>query len=365
MKALILAGGFGTRLRPLSCTRPKLLFPIANRPMLDWTLESLSKNGVDEVVLAVNYMADALQRYFGHSKHKVKITYSYEREPLGTAGPIKKAEKILGHTETFFVLNGDILCDINYLDLLKTHHRNEATITIALHEVSDPSRFGVVDIDDRGSIHKFVEKPKPEEAPSRLINAGVYAVEPNVFRFIPRTGKVSMEREIFPKLALKGKFYGYKHDGLWVDIGKPKDYMQANHAMLNQIAKDKPAISKNAEVNKNVKIICPSIIGKNVKIEEGARIGPYTSIGDGCIIKKGSLVERSIIFPNTWLDNFSSIRSAIIGENARIGQYAKIGNNVIIGDGAIISDKVTLTREVTICPSKEVTESVLDPRRVM
>lgn len=365
MKALILAGGFGTRLRPLSCTRPKLLFPIANRPMLDWTLESLSKNGVDEVVLAVNYMADALQRYFGRSKYKVKIVYSYEREPLGTAGPVKKAEKILGHKEAFFVLNGDVLCEINYLDLVKAHNRNKASTTIALHEVADPSRFGVVDIDKRDRILRFVEKPEPEEAPSRLINAGIYAVEPTVFKFIPEEGKVSMEREVFPKLALKGKLYGYKYEGLWLDIGKPNDYMQANHAILNQIAKEKPVIGKNAEIHRNAKIICPAIIGSNVKIEAEACIGPYTSIGDGSVIKKGSRVERSIIFPHTWLDNFSSIRSAIIGENAIIGQWAKIENNVIVGDGAIIADNVTLTREVTVCPSKEVDESILEPRRVM
>ena len=365
MKALILAGGFGTRLRPLSCTRPKLLFPIANRPMLDWTLESLSKNGVDEVVLAVNYMADALQRYFRQSKYKVKIVYSYERKPLGTAGPVKKAEEILGHKEAFLVLNGDVLCEINYLDLLKTHNRTKASTTIALHEVADPSRFGVVDIDKMDRIRRFVEKPKPEEAPSRLINAGIYAVEPTVFKFIPRGGRVSMEREVFPKLALKRKLYGYRYDGLWVDIGKPSDYMQANHATLNQIARENPVIGKNAEIHGNAEIICPSIIGSNVKIEAGALIGPYTSIGDGCVIKKGSRIERSIIFPQTWIDNFSSVRGAIIGENAIIGQWVKIENNVIVGDSAVIYDNVTLTQEVTVCPSKDVDESVLEPRQVM
>lgn len=333
--------------------------------MLDWTLESLSKNGVDEVVLAVNYMADALQRYFGRSRHKVKITYSHEREPLGTAGPVKNAEEILGHKEAFFVLNGDILCEINYLDLLKVHNRNKASATIALQEVKNPSRFGVVEIDKENRIHRFVEKPKPEEAPSRLINAGIYAIEPTVFEFIPRGGKVSIEREVFPKLALNGKLYGYRYDGLWVDIGKPKDYMQANHAILKQIAKDKPVIGENAEIHGKAKIVCPSIIGRNAKIEAEACVGPYTSIGDGCVIKKGSLVERSIIFPHTQIDNFSSVRGAIIGENVIIGKRVKIENNVIVGDGVIIHDDVTLTREVTVCPSKDVDESVLKPRRVM
>jgi NDP-sugar pyrophosphorylase family protein len=333
--------------------------------MLDWTLESLSKNGVDEVVLAVNYMAEALKRYFGQAKHNVKIIYSTEKQPLGTAGPVRKAEEILGHKEAFLVLNGDILCEINYLDLLKAHSRNKASATIVLHEVANPSRFGVVDIDKRSRIRRFVEKPKPGEAPSKLINAGIYAVEPTVFKFIPRGGKVSIEREVFPKLALKGELYGYRYDGLWMDIGKPNDYMQANRAILNRIAKAHPVIGKNVEIHRTAKVVCPSIIGSNAKIETEAYIGPYTSIGDGCVIKKGSRIERSIIFPQTWIDNFSSVHGAIIGDNVIIGQRVKIENTVIVGDSAIIHDNVTLTRGVTVCPSKEVDESVLEPRQVM
>lgn len=365
MKALILAGGFGTRLRPLSCTRPKLLFPVANRPMLDWTLESLSKNGVDEVVLAVNYMAEALQRYFGRSRYGVRITYSQERKPLGTGGPIKMAEKFLRGKEAFFVLNGDVLCEIDYRDQLKAHRKSRALATIALYAVEDTSRFGVVDIDNKNRIRQFVEKPKPEEAPSNLINAGVYAIEPAVLDYIPKDRKVSTEREIFPKLASEGKLYGYRYDGWWIDIGKPEDYVQANRAILDRIAKNKPVIGKNTEITPSATILAPSIIGDNVRIEGKAFIGQYTCIGDGCVVKNGSEISNSIVFPHVLIDSFSSIRGAIVGESAVIGQFAKIGEETIIGDNAIIYDSITLTKNVTVCPSKEVDENVLEPRQVM
>jgi len=365
VKALILAGGFGTRLRPLSCTRPKLLFPIANRSMLDWTLERLSKSGIKDVVLAVNYMAEALQRYFGRSRYGVKITYSRERMPLGTGGPIKMAEKILRGKETFFVLNGDVLCEIDYRDQLKAHKKNKALATIALRAVKDTSRFGVVDIDDKNRIHRFVEKPKPEEAPSNLINAGVYVLEPTVLGYIPTGRKVSTEREIFPKLASEGKLYGYRYDGWWIDIGKPEDYVQANRAALDRVAGSKPVIGKNVEIHPDARILPPSIIGDNVRIESKVFVGQYTCIGDGCVLKSGSEVSHSIIFPHVWIDSFSSIQGAMIGEKVIIGQFAKIGEGVLIGDNSIISEKVTLTKNVTVCPSKEVDESILEPRQVM
>jgi len=365
VKAVILAGGFGTRLRPLSCTRPKLLFPVANRPLLDWTLESLSKSGVDEVVLAVSYMAYALQRYFGPSKYNVKIVYSFERRPLGTAGAVKKAKELVGDGETFLVLNGDVLCEINYSDILKLHKKHGALVTIALYEVADPSRFGVVEMGDDDQIRKFVEKPRLEEAPSKLINAGIYTLEPEVLKRIPTEARISMEREIFPELAREGKMYGYRYGGLWGDVGKPEDYVQTNNEILDQIAKSRAVIGNDVSIHENAKIVPPSIIGDNVEIDEEAIIGPYTSIGEGSVIKKGCRIEHSIVFPKAWIDNFSSIHSAIIGEGAIIGQWVKIEKNVIVGDNAVIYDNVTLTQEVKVCPSKDVYESILGPKQVM
>ncbi|MDH5451653.1 MAG: nucleotidyltransferase family protein, partial [Candidatus Bathyarchaeota archaeon] len=164
LKAVILAGGFGTRLRPLSCTRPKLLFPVVNKPILDWTLERLAEIGVKEVILAVNYMAETLMQHYGSARYGMKISYSTEDRPLGTGGPVKKAEKLIGHKEPFLVLNGDILTNMNYAQLLEQHRENGAVATIALCEVDDPSRYGIVELTEEKQITRFIEKPAREEA---------------------------------------------------------------------------------------------------------------------------------------------------------------------------------------------------------
>ena len=366
VKALILAGGFGTRLRPLSCTRPKLMFPIANKPILDRILKNLAEHEVTHVILAVNYLADILIHNFGDSKYGIKISYSYEKKPLGTGGPIKKAEKLLNDSdEPFLVLNGDILASINYLELIKRHKKTDALATLALYEVEDPSRFGVVDINGRGQIRSFVEKPKIEEAPSRLINAGVYVLDQAIFDIIPAGKKISIEREIFPLLAMKDRLYGVKFNGVWVDIGKPNDFIRANKIMLDLIAKEKPFLEKNVKISKNAKIILPVAIGKGAIIEEETYIGPYVSIGEGVTVKKGTRIENSIIFSKAWIDHFTSIRGAIIGEGAIIEGWVKIEDECIVGDHAIINNNVTLTKNVKVCPSKEVKKSILEPETVM
>ena len=207
VKAFILAGGFGTRLRPLSCTRPKLLFPIGNKPLLDWTLERLEKSGVKQVILAVNYMAEAFIQRYGKSAHGIKLTYSRETKPMRTGGPIKQAEKLIGRDEPFLVLNGDIFTNINFVELIKKHNETtNATATIALYRVEDPSRYGVVELTERECIVRFEEKPSPGKEPSNLANAGIYVLEPEVFDYIPIGRPVSLEREVFPILAQEEKY---------------------------------------------------------------------------------------------------------------------------------------------------------------
>jgi NDP-sugar pyrophosphorylase family protein len=366
VKALILAGGFGTRLRPLSCTRPKLIFPVANKPILDWILNNLSKHGVTHVVLAVNYLADVLIHNFGDTKYGIDISYSYEKKPLGTGGPIKKAEDLLNDdNEPFLVLNGDILTSINYLDLLKMHKKTDAMATLALYEVEDPSRFGVVDINGKGQIRRFVEKPTIEDAPSKLINAGVYVLDQSIFEIIPEGRKISIEREILPLLAVKDRLYGVKFDGIWVDVGKPGDFMRANKLVLDLIASEGPSLEKNVTIDKNATIIPPVAIGKGAVIKEETCIGPYVSIGEGVTVSKGTKIEDSVIFSKAWINHFTSIRGAIIGEGAIIEGWVKIEDGCIVGDHAIINNNVTLTQNVKVCPSKEVSNSILDPKIVL
>ena len=364
MKAVVLAGGFGTRLRPLSCTRPKLLFPICNRPLLDWTLERLAKSGVKEVVLAVNYMAEAFIQRYGNSTRGMRLFHSREEKPLGTGGPIKNAEKLIGRKEPFLVLNGDILTDFDYSKLMEKHIEKGATATIALYRVADTSRYGIAELTEKNRVVRFVEKPDREKAPSNLANAGIYALDPEIFDYITSGRPVSIEREVFPKLAHEGKLYGYDFEGSWIDIGKREDYLKANKLLLDTQIK-KSQLGKNVRMKSDVEIKHTTVVGEKVVIEEKSKVGPYAAVGERTILGKGVLVQNSIIFPGVIISDFTSIKGAIIGENAIIGKHVKVEDGCMIGDHAVIKDNVTLTRNVTVCPSREVSESVLTPRCLM
>jgi len=375
LKAVVLAGGFGTRLRPLSCTRPKLLFPIGNKPLLEWTIERLTESGTQEVILAVNYMTEAFVRHCRKLRQKTKITFSKDipaskkrvlfPRPLGTGGPIKNAERLIGHKEPFLVLNGDILTNIDYAELLKGHRANkEATATIALYRVGDPSRYGVAELAKKNRVMRFVEKPPPEKVLSNLINAGIYVLEPEIFDYIPSGRTFSIEREVFPKLADEGKLYGYNFEGLWIDIGEPEDYLMANRLWLDVEIK-KNQIEKDVHIEDRVEIKAPSTINNGTTIGEKSEIGPHVALGEQVTVGKGVRVENSIIFPGALISDFASIRGAIVGEAAIIGSEVKIGNRCLIGDHAMIHDGVTLSQSVTVCPSKEVKENVLRPKCLM
>lgn len=363
MKALVLAGGFGTRLRPLSCTRPKLLLPVANQPLIDWTLKGLSDYGLDTVVLAVNYMAEALVRYLGPTKFNLGILYSREERPLGTGGPIRRAESFLGDGEPFMVLNGDVISDIDYSRLLEFHREKGGLATITLFEVPDPSRYGAVEVDGRGRVRRFVEKPRPGEAPSNLVNAGIYVFDPKVIEYIPEGRAVSTETEVFPRLAEEGQLYGFESRGLWVDIGVPEDYLLANALLLER--ENEVMLGEGVEVDPSAEVLAPSIIGEGVRVGGKSVIGPNCAVADHVEIGNGCRIENSIIFSGSVIGDFTSLKGVIIGENAMLERWVKVEEESIIGDHATICDGVTVTRGVTVCPSKRVEESILEPGRVM
>ena len=364
MKALILAGGVGTRLRPLSCTRPKLLFPVLNKPLLDWTLERLAESGVKEVILAVNYMAEAFIQRYGKSRYGMKISYSKEEKPLRTGGPIKKAEEMIGREKPFFVLNGDILTKIDYAELLERHEKKDAIATIALYKVEDPSRYGTVKLTENHRVTQFEEKASREKAPSNLINAGIYVLDPKIFDYIPSGRPVSIEHEIFPRLANEGKLYGHGFKEFWIDIGKPEDYLKANWLLLDAEIK-KGYLGMDISMEMGVEIKEPAVVDKGVNIGQKSKVGPYAVIGKDVVLGKRVCVENSVVFPGTIISDFASIRGAIIGEEVIVGRRVKIKEGCILGDHATIRDNVTLTRDVTVCPSKEVTESVSTPTCLM
>lgn len=363
LKALVLAGGFGTRLRPLSCTRPKVLFPVANQPMLDWTLRNLSEGGVGTVILAVNYMAEALVRYLGPTKFDLGIIYSREERPLGTGGPIKKAADLLQDGDPFLMLNGDIISDIDYRRLLEFHRQKGGLATIALFQVPDPSRYGAVELDGEGRILRFVEKPEPGEAPSNLVNAGIYVLDPRVIDYIPGGRPVSIEQEVFPVLAGEGVLYGFEAHGLWMDVGVPEDYLRANARLLSKL--DGVQVGEGSKVDGSAEVLTPSSLGVGVEVGANSVIGPNTSISDHVHIGMGCRIENSIIFPGTTIGDYTSVRNAIIGENATLERWVKIESGSLIGDYVVIADGVTITQGVSICPSKRVEESILEPGQVM
>jgi mannose-1-phosphate guanylyltransferase len=331
---------------------------------LDWKLERLAKTGIKEVILAVNYMAEAFIQRYGDSAYGMKLFYSREEKPLRTGGPIKNAEKLIGREEFFLVLNGDILTNLDYSKLMKKHREKDATATIALYQVDDPSRYGVAELTEKNRVVRFVEKPAREKAPSNLINAGVYVLEPEIFDYIPSGQPVSIEREVFPRLADERKLYGYPFEGLWTDIGKPEDYLKANKLLLD-IEVKKSRLGRGVRLGSGVKIKDPTVIGEKVVIGEKSKIGPYMAIGERVILGKEVHAQNSVIFSGTVISDFTTVKGVVIGEDVTIGRRVKIGQGCIIGDNAVIKDNVALTRDVTVCPSREVTESVLTPKCLM
>lgn len=363
LKALVLAGGFGTRLRPLTCTRPKLLLPVANQPVIDWTLSSLSKSGVETVILAVNYMAESMVRYLGPSKFNLGIVYSREERPLGTGGPIKRAESLLKNENPFLVLNGDIISDIDYQHIIEYHREKGGLATIALYRVADPSRYGAVEVDNRGRIRRFVEKPRVGEAPSSMINAGIYVFDPKIIQYIPEGRSVSTEKEVFPRLAEEGKLFGFDLRGFWADVGTAEDYLIANALMLGKENANK--LASDAVIHETAQILPPSSLGTGVKVGEKSVIGPNCSIAENVEIGVGCRIDNSIVFPGTLIGDFTSVRGAIIGEHVTLERWVKIEKGTIIGDYASIGDGITITEGVSVCPSKRVDSSILQAGPVM
>ena len=333
-----------------------------NKPLLQWTLERLARNSFKEAILAVNHQTEILIEQSRIPKHGMKITYSRDpfKKPLGTGGPVKKAERLIGHDEPFLVLNGDIFADVNYTDILKIHEEKDAEATIALHRAEDPSRYGVAELTKENRITRFIEKPPKEAAPTNLINAGVYALNPEILNYIPEGQKVSMEREVFPKLVEEGKLYGYVSEGLWMDIGEPEDYLEANEALLDlYVNQQKRKVTGKAGV-KN-----PVAFDKGVSVGEESVIGPYAVLGRNSSVGSHVHIRNSIIFPGTVISDFSQIVGAIIGEDVFIGKGVKIREGCVLGDGVRISDNVSLAKGVSVCPAKEVSESVLTSKCII
>ena len=316
--------------------------------MLQWIFERLAKNNVKETVLAVNQLTEFYIKQNRVPKSGLKVRYSHDppKKPLGTGGPVKHAERFLGH-EPFLVLNGDIFADINYKELMETHIKTGALATLSLCQVEDPSRYGVAEITKSGRITRFTEKPPKGTEPSNLINAGVYVLNPEVLQFIPEGRAVSMEREIFPKLAIDGELFGHVVHGLWMDIGKPEEYLQTNKIILDAIS-----VKRKRKRTSRFQLKEPIALDKDVSVADGAVIGPYAVLGKNVTVGKNTHIKDSVIFSGTNIGNSAWINGAIIGEEAEIGDHVKFGKGCIIADHAKITKGVSLTDNMAVCPAK-------------
>jgi mannose-1-phosphate guanylyltransferase len=340
------------------------LFPIGGKPLLDWTLERLAKSGVDEVTLAVNYLSEAFVKQYRKTAYGMKISYCREPRPLGTGGCVKNAEDMIGRGELFLLLNGDVLSKVDYAKLVAQHARSMGVATIALHRVHNPSRYGVVELVEKNRIKRFVEKPSRGKAPSNLINAGVYALSPEIFEYIPDGRRVSIEREIFPALARDSRLFGYRFEGQWIDVGEPSDFLKGNRLLLDSELR-KGYVAESADIDERAQITNPVAFGERVKVGVRSKIGPHVSLSENVEVGENVHIRNSVVFPGAVISDSSSVEGAIIGEESFIGKEVRINGSCLIGDHVVIRDGVKLTKGVTVCPYKEVTESVRRSKRLM
>ena len=320
MKALFLAGGMGTRLKPLTDNLPKPMVPIMGKPLLERNILKLKDCGVDEIILSTCYKSEKIKEYFGDGTNLgLKIQYICEDIPLGTGGAIKYAEEFFN--DTFIIFNADILSDINIRDMMKFHKEKCAAVTIAVTQVQNPSAYGVIEYDEDLYAESFTEKPEPSEIKSNYINAGIYIFEPNVLKEIPASQVVSIERETYPLLLKKGyPIAVYKSNAYWMDIGTIEKYIQVHQDILSGLCPLKEFLNgnkhtfmgENAIIHPRAKIVDPVYIGKNTKIGAYCTVGPNTIIGDNCEIGMNNIIVDSIVWDKMIIQNNSVFSSSII-----------------------------------------------------
>jgi mannose-1-phosphate guanylyltransferase len=324
VQALVLAGGEGTRLRPLTYTTPKPVMPLAGRPFLTFMLDWAHAHGVDEVILSCGFMSDDVKQVLGDIYDGMRLRYAIEEEPLGTAGPVRMAYDDGLLEERLFVLNGDVLTDIDLSAELALHEQKGARVTIALHRVEDTSSYGVVPTGDDGAVEAFIEKGG-DDPPTDRINAGAYVIERDVVEAsIPAGRAVSFEREVFPSLVGKG-LYGFDAPGYWIDIGTPERYLEATWDLLaGRVASTLPPRDETG-----------SLVYENCLLA-GAHVGPQSVLGRHCSVGTDARVDRSVLHDRVHVGADASVVESVLAERVRVGDRAQVGPDAMVGAGAVI-----------------------------
>lgn len=365
MQALILVGGEGTRLRPLTSTLPKPVVPLCNRPFISYMLDWLRGHGVDDVVMSCGFLATGVRAVLGDgSSAGVSLRYVEEERPLGTAGAVKFAQRFLD--DRFLVLNGDVLTDIDLGLLLETHQSAGARATIALTPVSDPTAYGLVRTAADGAVTEFVEKPSPDEIDTDLINAGAYALEREVLDLATAEESCSFERDVFPQLVGEGLF-GARTPGYWLDIGTPSRYLQATFDILERNvetavgeAMDDRYLSAGEGVvqGEDARVVPPAVIGAGTEVGARARVGSLASVGAGSSIGPGALVERSVLHQRVELGPDCVVRDSIVAAGVRVGEGTRI-EGAVIGEGASIGAGNVLSSGMRLFPAVELPDGAV------
>jgi len=368
MKAVIMAGGEGTRLRPLTSNAPKPMLPVANVPMMQHVVNLLRRHGFDEIVVTVAFMANAIKNYFGDgSEFGVTIHYADEPTPLGTAGSVRNAKHLLD--ERFLVISGDVITDIDLTTIVEYHDDRKATATIGLMAVENPLEFGIVITREDGTIDRFLEKPTWGQVFSDTINTGIYVLDPEIFKYIDEGRPVDFSGEVFPKLLADGKpLYGSVTEGYWEDVGTLEAYLSSHKDVLDQkVALDIPGFRLNegvwlgegADISPQAQILGPAVIGPGCKLEAEVRIGEYVVLGSNCRVLPGADIERSVLHDNVYIAPQARLRGAVVGRGSNVRTGARLEEGVVLGDEVFVGENAVLAADVKVYPFKTIEDGAI------
>jgi mannose-1-phosphate guanylyltransferase len=364
MQAVILVGGEGTRLRPLTSTVPKPLVPLVDRPFIVFMLEWLRTHGIEDVIMSCGFLATSVRNVLGNgSGLGIRLRFVEEPDPRGTAGALKFAESMLD--ERFLLLNGDVLTDIDLTEQIAQHERTGAQATLALVPVEDPSAYGLVHLAEDRSVIDFVEKPGPDKIDTNLISAGAYVLEREVLELVPSARNVSIEREVWPRLIGSG-LYGFPSESYWLDIGTPERYLQGTFDIIegkvrtavgSLVGDDYLAIDPDARVGGRA--IPPAVLGRGVHVAAGAQVGSLVVLGEGVAIGAGSTVEHSVIMNGAEIGTGCTLRDCIVAAGCRVGEGTQITGGAVLGEGVTVGARNIVTRGARIFPGVTLPDGAL------
>ncbi len=362
MKAVVMAGGEGTRLRPLTSSRPKPLVPILNKPCMQHTIELLKRYGITDIVVTLYYLADEIEGYFGDgSELGVNLIYTVEDTPLGTAGSVKKAEEYL-KDDTFIIVSGDALTDLDVDKALAYHREKQSVATLVLQHVDNPLEFGVVITDDNGRIRRFLEKPSWGEVFSDTVNTGMYILEPSIFEYMQPEKSYDWSQDIFPQILAEEKpMFGYVLGEYWTDVGSLQQYRQAQYEMLGGMTKlpiegrregGDIWIGAGTEIDPNARLIGPLCIGKNCRIKADAHLGPDTVLGDNCLVEEGAILQKAIVWDSNYIGAQSRLTGCTVCFRCTIKEDVDIQEGAVVGDRCHIEPGSTIRPLIKLWPDK-------------